>query len=298
MKEDPLTGAYFAPEKQSWLWYNDTLSTQTLTLRTLLEMRPSSDKIDALTRWLLFNRHANEWDNSKSATQAVFTLLDVMKAKGALSAPASYHVNWAGTQRNFNFQPFDWTEDLQLLKQGAQITPQAFTAQITKHSPMTDFASLSVVYTSTDAQASPEGVLNVKRTYFLRFTDENNTPKLRPLTRDSEVHAGDEIEVHLTVNARSAFEYIWLNDPKPTGFESETLLSRWTYNPVALYEEVRDAQTNFFINRLPAGEITLKYVLRPTTSGKFHVLPAQLQSMYAPEFGAHTAAGTFEVKGK
>ena len=298
MKEDPLTGAYFAPEKQSWRWYNDTLATQILTLRTLLEIRPSSDKVDAMTRWLLFNRHANVWENSKTASQAVFTLLDVMKAKGALAAPSSYRVSWAGEVKNFNFEPFDWTEDLQLVKQGAQITPQTYTAQITKQSKMTDFASLSVVYTSSHANASPQGVMNVKREYFLRFMDENGATKLRPLPDNSEVRAGDEIEVHLTLNTRSAFEYVWLNDPKPTGFESETLLSRWTYNPVSMYEEVRDAQTNFFINWLPAGEVKVKYVLRPTTSGKFQVQPAQVQSMYAPEFGAHTASGTFEVKGK
>jgi len=82
MKEDKLSGAYFAPEPQSWVWYRDTLTTQTATLRTLLRIRPSAPQIDALTRWLLFNRHANEWNNSKSATQAVFTLLDVMQAKG------------------------------------------------------------------------------------------------------------------------------------------------------------------------------------------------------------------------
>jgi len=163
---------------------------------------------------------------------------------------------------------------------------------------MTDFASLSVVYTSSNAQASPDGPLMIKREYFLRFTDENNTPKLRPLAENSQVNAGDEIEVHLTINTTSAFEYVAVNDPKPTGFESETLLSRWTRNPVSMYEEVRDAQTNFFVSWLPAGTVTLKYVLRPTTSGVFHVLPAQVQSMYAPEFGSHTAAGTFEVKSK
>ena len=87
MKEDPLTGAYFAPEAQSWLWYNDTLTTQNITLRTLLEIRPQSDKIDALTQWLLFNRQVNDWTDSKAAAQTVFTLLDVCKPKGHYLPP-------------------------------------------------------------------------------------------------------------------------------------------------------------------------------------------------------------------
>ena len=298
MKEDTLTGAYFAPEAQSWVWYRDTLTTQTVTLRTLLEIRPASPKVDALTQWLLFNRHANQWRNSRSATQAVFTLLDVMKAKGALSQPSAYRINWAGEQTALRFEPLDWTADLQLVKQGAQLTPAAYRAQITKQSPMTDFASLSAVYSSADAKPSPEGVMNLTREYFVRFMDANGTPKLRPLSDGARVQAGDEIEVHLTVSTGSAFEYVRINDPKPAGFESQTLLSRWTYNPVSMYEEVRDAQTNFFVNWLPAGKVTLSYVLRPTTAGTFRALPAQMQSMYAPEFGAHTGTGAFEVLAK
>jgi uncharacterized protein YfaS (alpha-2-macroglobulin family) len=78
IKTDKLAGAYFAPEAQSWVWYNDTLSTQTVTLRTLLEIRPQSKYIDPMLQWLLFNRQVNSWDHAKSASQAVFTILAVM----------------------------------------------------------------------------------------------------------------------------------------------------------------------------------------------------------------------------
>ena len=101
---------------------------------------------------------------------------------------------------------------------------------------------------------------------------------------------GDEVEVHLTLTSDSAFDYVQLTDPKPAGFESAELQSKWTWNPVSMYQEIRDADTNFFINRLPAGKVELRYVLRPTVPGKFHAKPAQIQSMYAPEYGAHSAA--------
>ena len=295
MKQNELTGAYFAPEPQSWIWYRDTLTTQTAALRTLLEMRPQSDKISALTQWLLFNRQATDWTNAKAASQAVFTLLDVMKHTGALSLPTSYQITWAGTQKALTFQPLDWTEDLQFVRRGKQITPQALSAQIVKKGGLTDFASLSVVYTSAEAKASPKGVINVTREYFTRFT-QDGVQKLRPVQDLGEVRVGDEVEVHLTVTADSSFEYVLLSDPKPAGFESETLTSGWEWNPVSLYQETKDAQTNFFINWLPAGKITLSYVLRPTVPGRFHAMPAQAQSMYAPEYGAHTAAETLAVE--
>ena len=154
IKTDELAGAYFAPEAQSWVWYNDTLSTQTVTLRTLLEIRPESQYIDPMLQWLLFNRQVNSWDNAKVSAQAVFTVLAVMKHKGALSLPTSYQINWAGEQKKLSFEPMDWTEDLQFVKTGTAITPAAYSATITKQGVLTDFASLSAIYQTDNAKPS------------------------------------------------------------------------------------------------------------------------------------------------
>jgi hypothetical protein len=234
------------------------------------------------------------WQNPNAAAKAVFALLDVMHSKGALSSPTSYQISWAGTQAKRSFEPFDWTEDLQWTKQGAQLTPATYQAQVIKQGQMTDFASLNVIYTSAEAKASPKGVLNVTREYFVRFT-QDGVQKLRPVKEGDAFKVGDEVEVHLTLTADSAFEYVQLTDPKPAGFENKELLSGWTWKPVSMYQEVRDADTNFFIDRLPAGQVKLHYVLRPTVPGKFHAKPAQIQSMYAPEYGAHSAAETVQV---
>lgn len=295
LKENELTGAYFAPEAQSWVWYRDTLTTQTTTLRTLLEIRPKSDKIAPMLKWLLFNRQANLWDNAKAAAQAVFTVLDVMQHQGVLSSPVSYQIKWADLQKDLRFEPFDWTEDLAFTKTDKQISPRLYTATVTKQGGTTDFASLSVVYTTENAQASPKGVINVEREYFVRFT-QNGVQKLRPLKNLEEATVGDEVEVHLTLTTDSAFEYVLVDDPKPAGFENADLISKWDYRPISFYREIKDSTTRFFINRLPAGKVTLRYELRPTVNGEMHLLPAQVQSMYAPEYGAHTSGGKITVK--
>lgn len=295
MKTNPLTGAYFAPEAQSWVWYNDTMSTQTATLKTLLEIRPSAPETDAMVQWILFNRKAQEWDSARSTAEAVYCLLDVMQKKGLMNEPSSYQVTWGNQTARKTVQPFDWTEDLRWEKQGASITPADYTASVEKRGGLTDFASLSVIYTSKDPKASPKGVLNVKREYFVKFV-QDGVSKIRPVEDLSSVKVGDEVEVHLTLNADSAFDYVLLSDPRPSGFESRDLLSGWTWNPVPVYQENRDASTQFYINWLPAGEMKLKYILRPTLEGEYRALPAQLQSMYAPEFGAHTAGQKLSVQ--
>ncbi len=65
---------------------------------------------------------------------------------------------------------------------------------------------------------------------------------------------------------------------------------------IGWYEETRDSGSNFFFERLPAGEYTFKYRLRANMAGTFKVGPATVQSLYAPEFSAYTAGATVTVR--
>ena len=122
---------------------------------------------------------------------------------------------------------------------------------------------------------------------------------LRPLAEGERLAVGDQLEVHLSLTALHAAEYVHLRDPRGAGFEPETLTSgyRWDLG-LARYEEIRDSGTNFFIEWLPAGEYTLKHRLRAATAGAFRSGPATLQSMYAPEFTAYSSGQVIEVAGE
>jgi uncharacterized protein YfaS (alpha-2-macroglobulin family) len=109
------------------------------------------------------------------------------------------------------------------------------------------------------------------------------------------VNVGDQIEVQITINTRSQFEYMHLKDPKASGFEAETLLSGWKRDPLWFYQEQRDSLTNFFISRLPHGEYILRYRLKPTKPGIFRIGASTLQSMYSPDMSAHSAGFIIEV---
>jgi uncharacterized protein YfaS (alpha-2-macroglobulin family) len=107
---------------------------------------------------------------------------------------------------------------------------------------------------------------------------------------------GEQIEVQIKINTRSQFEYMHLKDVKAAGFEAETLLSGWKYDPLWFYEEPRDSLTNFFIDWLPHGEYILRYRLRPTKPGIYRIGAATLQSMYAPEMTAHSSGFIIKVE--
>jgi len=107
---------------------------------------------------------------------------------------------------------------------------------------------------------------------------------------------GDEVEVHLALRTRHAAEYVHLRDPRGAGFEPENALSgyRWELG-TAYYQEIRDSGANFFFDSLPVGEYPLTYRVRASMAGTFHVGPATVQSIYAPEFNAYSGGATLTV---
>ncbi|MBI4803058.1 MAG: hypothetical protein HY796_11095 [Elusimicrobia bacterium] len=289
-REDEIAGLYWTPEKISWLWYNDTVEKHAFILRTLLALKPKDPRIGGMVKWLLFSRKAGEWKSTKASAAAIYSLLDVMKTKGALDTGDTFTINWADTRDSVTLQPFDWvSRPLRWSKYGAEITARDSSATIEKTGPGLAFASLTGIYTTDKlAGESPAGMMNVSRQYYRRAKEGENYV-LKPLVSGDAVAVGDQLEVQLTITAKSQFEYAHIKDPRGAGFEAEELLSGWKWDRLSRYEEPRDSLTNFFVEWLPHGEYLLKYRVRPTTPGTYRIGSAVMQSMYAPEFGAHSA---------
>ncbi|HNW43786.1 MAG TPA: MG2 domain-containing protein [Elusimicrobiales bacterium] len=296
-REDAVSGVYWTPEKISWLWYNDTVEKHAFLLRTLLAVRPADARVPGMVKWLLFSRKAGVWKSTKASAAAIYSLLDVMKKKGALDRAEKLDIKWGEVSEARELKPFDWVQrPLRWSRYGEEARRSPVTAKVAKDGPGLAFASLTGIYTtSRPAEESPAGMMNVSRRYFSRVK-EGETYALKPLASGDTVAVGDQLEVQLTVNTRSQFEYVHLKDPRGAGFEGEGLLSGWRWDQLSRYEEPRDSLTNFFVEWLPHGEYVLKYRLRPTTPGTYRIGAAVLQSMYAPEFAAHSAGMELTVK--
>ena len=81
------------------------------------------------------------------------------------------------------------------------------------------------------------------------------------------------------------------------GLEPDRPESGWKWDlGIARYEETRDSGANFFFEQLPAGEYTFKYRLRANLAGEFRSGPAQVQSIYAPEFVAYSAGERLRIE--
>ncbi len=296
-REDPVTGVYWTPEAYSWVWYSDTVDKHAFFLKTLLEFKPGDKLIDGLARWLLWNRKGNVWKSTKASAAALYALLEYLAKGGSLFSDERFTVDWGASRETVQANASDWQkEPLRISRPDAPIGAGGLSASVKKEGQGTSFAGLTWVYTTDQLpQASGPGLIGLKRQFFIR--EKSGTKyQLREIKSGGEVAVGDEVEVKITITTKSRFEYMHLKDPKAAGFEAEALLSGWKYDPLWYYEEPRDSQTNFFLDRLPHGEYVLRYRLRPTKPGEYRVGAATLQSMYAPDLNAHSDGFVIRVR--
>ena len=300
-KDNKTTGISFAMEERSWQWFNDSLNLHAEALKMLLEVQPNSSKIEGLIKWIMFNKKATMWNGTADASKAVYALLEAIKNWGVLSQNKNYNVVWNGNNYSFDIGPLTKENKTVYSVYEPQANNNALSAKIVLNTTnaqgkkaaktLPGFATLSdLVISSLPQEASPKGVLNITKAYYLI---EGNT--VRPLKENETVKIGAQIEVRLTIKAEHNFDFVMIQDKKPAAFDTEKLLSGWVWDGLSRYEDLQLAQTNFFMDRVPVGTYELKYILRPTAEGVFNVGSSMIQSMFAPEVSAHSNSFIIKV---
>ncbi len=290
-------GTFWAPEDRAWLWYNDTIETHAFALRTLTELGPDDARRHGLVQWLLLNKKLNHWKSTRATAEVIYSLVHYLEREGTLGVREAATVTAGSRRETYTFEPDTYAGKTQLVISGDEIDPATMsTIEVEKETPGFMFASATWHFSTEKLPEEARGdFFSVTRKYFKRV----NTGRewvLQPLADGAALEPGDQIEVQLSLRSKHAAEYVHLRDPRGAGFEPETTISSYKWDlGIGWYEEVRDSGTNFFFEWLPVGEYTFKYRLRANLAGTFRVGPAQVQSMYAPEFVAYSAGAEVEI---
>ena len=291
-KTDRDLGTYWAPEDRAWLWYNDTIETQAWALRTLSEVTPDDPRAQGLVQWLFLNKKLNHWKSTRATAEVLYSLAVYLDREHLLGARQEVKVDLGGRTTTFDFEPDRYTgKKNQVVLDGDGIVPERDSKVVVEQTtPGTAFASATWHFSTEQLPPEARGDLfHVDRRWFRRVKTGPEVT-LTPLAEGERLAVGDELEVQLSISAKAAAEYVHLRDPRAAGLEPDTSKSGWRWDlGIAWYQETRDSGTDFFFEQLPAGEYTLKYRLRAATAGTFRAAPAQLDSMYAPEFVAYSS---------
>jgi uncharacterized protein YfaS (alpha-2-macroglobulin family) len=269
-----------------------------------MEIAPSDPRRDGLVQWLFLNKKLNHWKSTRATAEVLYSLAWYLKATNQLAVREEAKVTVANQSTTFVFEPDRFTgKKNQIVVSGEKLDavkrPADATVVVEKETRGLMFASATWHFSTEELPAEARGDLfSVTRRYFKRVKVGEEVT-LVPLGAKERLQVGDEVEVQLSIRAKAQAEYVHLRDPRPAGLEPDRSDSGWRWDlGLARYEETRDSGTNFFIEWLPAGEYTLKYRLRANLAGEFRSGPAELQSMYAPEFVAYSAGERLPISAR
>jgi hypothetical protein len=300
-KESPDQGVFFPPEPSAWLSDHDPVEAHALALRTLLELDPQNRRLDGLVTWLLLHKQQAHWKSTRTTAEVLSALVQYLKQQGTQLGRDEVQVQLGPERHVLPFEPdriFGRTH-IELPSQRLAESPTTFSiVAVEKETKGIVVASATWQYATDRLPVwAPGDLFFVSRQYFKRALRDGQT-QLLPLTPETVIQLGDELEVQLTLRAQHPAEQVHLRDPHPSGF-APTLpaaSARWNAHAGCM-QEVHGSGTHFFFEHLPAGEIIVRYRLRASLVGTFRVAPATLQALYSPAFGAYSAAQTLVVRG-
>ena len=116
--------------------------------------------------------------------------------------------------------------------------------------------------------------------------------------------AGTLVVVQLDLATPSPRHAVVIESPLPAGLEAAdadlrlggSWVRRAESHGRATKRELRDDRVVYFVDELPAGLSTFRFVARATTPGVFIAPPARAEEMYAPDTFARTAMETLTVR--
>lgn len=298
-KEEKDLGVYWAPEDRSWLWYNDTIETHAFALMALMEVMPKDQRKHGLVQWLFLNKKLNHWKSTKATSEVMYALLKYLKAENLVGSKERANIEIGDIKKDFEFDPSEYTgANNFVVVEGKDIKPDKMSEiKVTQETKGMMFASATWHFATEELPKESRGdFFKVERKYYKRVAGKEEM-KLMPLAEGAKISIGDQVEVHISISAKHASQYVHLKDPRPAGFEPENPVSgyRWDLGLIR-YQEVRDSGVNFFFERLPVGEYTLKHRLRANIAGRFRTHPAMLQSVYAPEFVGYSTGKVISIE--
>jgi hypothetical protein len=264
----------------------DTRTTAML-LRALVAVDPAGPLVPRLARALLESRRGGRFRTTHEAAWALLALDDLRRARppsdGGVEARVFLGDALLREATLRGAKPVAFTVPAASLLAAAG-RPLTFSAS----GPLQYHARLRFARRDLPTDSIESG-------FFLRRTT-------RPLDPDGPEHpagtftAGESVLVELDVVTPSPRNAVVLESPLPGGFEPADadlrLGGAWVAQAEktwpATRRELRDDRVIYFVDDLPAGLTTFRFVARASTPGTFVTPPARIEEMYAPDTFART----------
>jgi hypothetical protein len=280
-------------------WFDAPVETQAELIELFSELGETPELVSDMKVWLVQQKRTQAWHSTKATADAVYALL--LKGDNPLGVREESSLVW-GEGAAAHVVKMDEaeagigyvTERLSAEKVG----PALAALEVTKTSPTLGWGAIHWQYFANlrDVTSATSGVRMTRDLLKIENAGSNSATG----TLAGEAQVGDTLRIRITIDSERDYEYVHLKDLRGAGFEPEAALSGYRkQDDLWYYEMPRDTGTSFFIDYLPKGKHVFEYTVKVQHAGEFDAGYAELQCLYAPEFGARSPGiGLFRVKGR
>lgn len=283
-------GMYWEENRYGYFWHQAPVETQSLLIELFNEIGNEDHSVTEMKIWLIRNKQVTNWKSTKATAAACYALL---RDNGNLPAISRGTELVVGEKPLLTLKPNIKSETgtgyIKTSWVNEEIKSEMGKVTVKNSSGTLSWGALNWQYLEqTDKITSANTGLTIERKYYLEdASDKSNTFTI--VNSENAPRPGDLLKVIIHLTADRDYEYVHLKDMRPSGTEPTSVLSGYKYQDGFFYYGVsRDANTNFFISRLPKGKYVFEYSLRVVQPGDFSTGISTIQSMYAPEFNAHS----------
>jgi len=289
----PELGMYWKEVRGGYHWREAPTETQATLIEAFDEVKNDQKSVDEMKLWLLKQKQTHSWESTRATVDACYALL--LRGSDWLAPTQPLQIIVGGqsikpeaAQAGTGYFKTSWL--------GTEIQPAQGKVTLTKSDAGVAWGALYWQYFEDLDKVTPATTpLSLERQLY-RETRTAGGPVLEKLTAASPLKIGDALVVRLVLRTDRALEYVHLKDQRAAGLEPISQTSGYRYqNGLGYYESPRDAATNFFLSEVPRGTHVFEYRLRASQAGDFSSGLSQVQCLYAPEFGAHSASERLRV---
>jgi uncharacterized protein YfaS (alpha-2-macroglobulin family) len=291
-------GMYWAKNQRGYYWYQDPVATQSLMIEVFTETGNNTKAVDEMKVWLLRNKQTNNWKTTTATAAACYALL--LKGDDVLANTGTSTIKLNGkpleelkpdvkADAGTGYIKTSWVDE--------QVKPALGNIEIKNNSTNISWGALHWQYLENlDRITAAQTNIRIERKYFIQKQTDAGAV-LVAIDATHQPKTGDLLKVVVNLKADRDFEYVQLKDLRPAGTEPVDALSAYKYQDGLYYYQVtKDVATNFFISYLNKGNYVFEYQLRVAQPGDFSTGITTVQSMYAPEFNAHSSGGRISIR--
>ncbi|MCF8230539.1 MAG: hypothetical protein K9J27_00005 [Bacteroidales bacterium] len=282
-------GMFWRDFRAGWQWYQAPIDFQALMIRLFDKVADDKQAGEKMKLWLLKQKQTQRWPTSSATANAVFALLSTGEE---LLSPQGTDVTFKVGDKTITPDKQDVQTGTAYFKkswEGSQVSKGMSEIEVEKKDESVSWGSVYVQYFKELSEVESHATkISVKKdVYRVKQTDQGD--KLVKLTQDSRVEVGDRIRYRIVLESDRTLEYVHLGDGRAAGFEPTANQSGYHHQDgLAYYRAIKDASVDFFIQYMRPGTYVLEYDMFAEQSGTFSNGIATLQSLYAPEFSAHS----------